>query len=77
MSAAKPLLTRRPWEVAGLSRATWKRLESANRTPPPVQAGTAQPRYRVADIQRWVEEMKPDRRVRKGPQPATPAGSPE
>src|SRR5262249_28098800 len=68
--SAEVLLTRTPWTIVGMSRATFKRLESQGRTPPPVMVGTSQPRYRVEDLRRWVESLKPDRRVRRGPQPA-------
>src|SRR5262245_9222882 len=63
----QPLTTRKPWLVVGVSRATFKRLQSAGKAPGPIDVGTSHPVWRVSDLERWVESRKPDRRVRKGP----------
>ncbi len=65
--ADTPLLTNKPWDVAGISRASWYRLASAGKTPKPVATGLSRRRYRVADVVAWVERMRTDTAVRTGP----------
>jgi hypothetical protein len=61
-----PLLTRRPWSVLGISRSAWFRAAAAGRTPKPVAApGSSRPHYRVADLERWAERLRPARARRR------------
>jgi hypothetical protein len=62
---ATPLLTGKPWVVAGISRSGWFRLESADLTPPPVSLPGCDKRYRISDIVKWVGRLKPGRRRRR------------
>jgi predicted DNA-binding transcriptional regulator AlpA len=47
------------WAFCGLSRSVWFRLKSAGKLPPPVGSATSNPRWRRADLQRWIERLKP------------------
>jgi predicted DNA-binding transcriptional regulator AlpA len=49
------------YRYAGLSRSAWFRLRSAGRTPAPVDAGDGVLRWRRADLDHWVERMRPNR----------------
>jgi predicted DNA-binding transcriptional regulator AlpA len=62
---ANPLLTGKPWSVAGISRSAWYRLESADQTPAPVSLPGRDKRYRISDIVKWVGQLKPGRRRRR------------
>jgi predicted DNA-binding transcriptional regulator AlpA len=55
-------MTGRPWLVVGLSRSAWFRLRSAGACPAPVSLPGSHPRWRVADLQRWVNNLRPARR---------------
>lgn len=63
------LTTSKPWQFFGRSRAWWKRLEAAKRTPPAIDFGlpSARPTWRISDLTRWLDSLKPDRTVRRGP----------
>jgi predicted DNA-binding transcriptional regulator AlpA len=61
-TGADPLLTAKPWLLAGISRSAWYRLLAADQAPRPVALPGSRPRWRVVDIQRWVERLRPARR---------------
>jgi predicted DNA-binding transcriptional regulator AlpA len=48
-------------ELAGISRATLDRLRSAGRFPRPVGGVDSRPRWRLADVQKWLSD-RPFRR---------------
>jgi len=55
----KPKLIRQPWAYVGLSKSTWYRLAAEGRTPRPVALTGAGRLYKVADLDHWVEALKP------------------
>jgi predicted DNA-binding transcriptional regulator AlpA len=57
-----PLLTGKPWLFVGLSRSAWYRLVSAGHAPAPVSLPGTRPRWRTADLARWVQTLRPSRR---------------
>jgi hypothetical protein len=61
-AAAPPLLVRRveAARLAGVSVATWDRLDAAGRTPAAVRLGGAK-LYRVEDLREWVSWGCPER----------------
>ncbi len=46
----------------GLARSTWFRLRSADELPPPVAIPGTGPRWRRADLDKWLAKLKPARR---------------
>lgn len=46
----------------GLARSTWFRLRSADEIPPPVTIPGTGPRWRRADLDKWLAKLKPARR---------------
>ncbi len=54
------LLTRHPWRELGISRASWFRLEG--RPLPILLPGFSQHVWRIADLQRWINSLRSDRR---------------
>jgi predicted DNA-binding transcriptional regulator AlpA len=68
------LMTGKPWEVCGLSRSAFYRLVAAGEAPAPIRLPGARPCWRLADLRRWVEGLRPSRRRRK---PAARAGDDE
>ena len=62
---ALALLTKKPWQVPGISRASWYRLESK---PHPVKLpGMSTRIWRIRDLQKFTEGLqlnrKPGKRV--------------
>ncbi len=57
-----PLMTGKPWVFVGLSRSAWYRLVSAGQAPAPVSLPGTRPRWRTADLSRWVQTLRPLRR---------------
>jgi predicted DNA-binding transcriptional regulator AlpA len=65
-----PLLTTRPWLILGVSRSGFYRLLAAGQVPQPVTPDGVRRAWRIADLERWVERLRP----RKRPAPrGTPA----
>jgi predicted DNA-binding transcriptional regulator AlpA len=56
-----PLTTDQPWGYAGVSRSCWYRLMSAGQAPKPLQLPGSRRRWRVADVARWVENLRTGR----------------
>src|SRR5262245_46100452 len=58
-----PLLLSQPQaiEYLGVSRPTFYRLKSAGKLPKPVQVEGSGLRYRRADLEKYVERLKPVR----------------
>lgn len=50
--------------LIGVSPATWHRMVAAGKTPAPVKLSAGCVRWRVADLQSWVDEGCPTREVR-------------
>jgi predicted DNA-binding transcriptional regulator AlpA len=46
----------------GLPRSTWFRLRSADELPAPVAVPGSGPRWRRADLDKWLAKLKPARR---------------
>lgn len=62
--AEEPLLIdqKEAIRLSGLPRSTWYRLRASGRAPKPVRLDGTRPRWRRADILRWVERMNSARR---------------
>lgn len=67
MSTDQILTTRTPWKTLGMSRASFKRLQSAGRAPLPRNLGLDSPRWLISDLIKWAESRPADRRSFKGP----------
>ena len=65
-AAPTPLLTGRPWELAGISRTAWYRLAAAGLTPKPVSLPGTETRWRAADVAKWVAGLATTGRRRRG-----------
>lgn len=52
---------RRAAELAGVSLATWMRLVSAGKTPAPIKLSRGLVRFRVADLESWIQMGCPER----------------
>ena len=48
-------------ELVGVSPATWQRMVAAGKTPPPIKLSRGLVRFRVADLQSWIELGCPER----------------
>lgn len=58
-----PLLTQRPWEILGISRASWFRLE--NRPHPIKLQGLSCRRWRVKDLVNYINGLPLNKRPGK------------
>jgi len=66
-SPAKPLLLSQSeaWTYLGLPRSTWFRLRSAGKLPDPVNVPGSGLFWRRADLDKWVTNLKPERKSRR------------
>lgn len=49
--------------ITSVSVATWHRMVSAGKTPAPVKLSAGCVRWRVADLEDWIEKGCPDRQT--------------
>jgi predicted DNA-binding transcriptional regulator AlpA len=59
----RPLATRKPWHVCGISRAQWFKLFASGRTPLPVRLGTRRPVYLIDELEAWLKAGAPNRQT--------------
>jgi predicted DNA-binding transcriptional regulator AlpA len=76
-AAAVPTLltTRWPWDMVGISRASYYRLMSQGKAPRPLGIFEGRSIWRIADIVEWLGKLKlstPTSNRRKVPAPKRP-----
>lgn len=49
--------------LIGVSPATWHRMTSAGKTPAPIKLSAGCVRWRVSDLQCWIDAGCPDRQT--------------
>jgi predicted DNA-binding transcriptional regulator AlpA len=56
-----------PWQYLGISRSTWYRLMAADQAPLPL-ALPGRNRWRISDLDKWLERQKQVRHLRRLPE---------
>jgi len=46
------------WELAGVSRRTWQRMEARGETPPVTQVSPNRVGYRLCDLKAWLDARR-------------------
>ncbi len=69
-----PLVTRKPWEVLGICRSAWFKLEG--RPMPIALPGFTEQVWRIADLVQWISRLPTDRRPRTRKPPERNKGNP-
>lgn len=57
--AFQPALISNPWQYIGISRSAFYRLLAKGQVPPPVAVPGSERRWRRADLDEWIDQLKP------------------